>query len=149
MSDAGVDGGTLRQWRESRWWDVRQMACELRKAARETGQQPAALSGLMRMINAWERDARPPSDRYLLLYMRIFRPHPNGNGAHPPGTDPAVVLERAAQTSGRAEIAALQLAAFREGRMDLVAAFDKLLALQRQVDDLTEELKRGLGEAAP
>ena len=59
------------------------------------------------------------------------------------------MLERAEQSSGRAELAALQLAAFRAGRMDLVAAFDKLLALQRQVDDLTEELKRGLGEAAP
>ena len=136
MPEDGVEGGTLRQWRTSRGWAVRRMARELIKAADEP---VATLSGLMHMINAWERNARPPSDLYLLLYRRIFH---GANGS----ADPAEVLHRAALAPGRAEIVALQLAAFRSGQMDLVAFTDKLMGLQRQVDELAEDLKRRLGE---
>lgn len=64
-----VDGATLRRWRLSRGWDVSRLAREFIKAADEP---LATLRGLMHMINAWERDARRPSERYWLLYFRVF-----------------------------------------------------------------------------
>ena len=41
---------TLRQWREAKGWDVPRMARELRKAARDTGEDVAAHHGLVKMI---------------------------------------------------------------------------------------------------
>lgn len=64
-----VDGATLRRWRLSRRWDVSRLAREFIAAADEP---LANLRGLMHMINAWERGARRPSERYWLLYLRIF-----------------------------------------------------------------------------
>lgn len=64
-----VDGPTLRRWRLSRRWDVSRLAREFIAAADEP---LANLRGLMHMINAWERGARRPSERYWLLYLRIF-----------------------------------------------------------------------------
>jgi hypothetical protein len=64
-----VDGATLRQWRLSRRWDVSRLARELIKAADEP---LATLRGLTHMINAWERGDRRPSERYWLLYLRLF-----------------------------------------------------------------------------
>jgi hypothetical protein len=45
-----IDGAALRAWRRSRSWDVPEMARQLRRAARDTGQTVAARSGLLRMI---------------------------------------------------------------------------------------------------
>jgi hypothetical protein len=45
-----VTSETLRQWRESKGWDVPRMARELRKAAREGGEDVAAHHGLVKMI---------------------------------------------------------------------------------------------------
>jgi hypothetical protein len=64
-----VDGATLRRWRLSRRWDVSRLAREFITAADEP---LANLRGLMHMINAWERGARRPSERYWLLYLQIF-----------------------------------------------------------------------------
>jgi len=64
-----VDGATLRQWRLSRRWDVSRLAREIITAADEP---LASVRGLTHMINAWERGARRPSERYWLLYLRIF-----------------------------------------------------------------------------
>jgi hypothetical protein len=64
-----VDGATLRRWRLSRRWDVSRLAREFIKAADEP---LATLRGLTHMINAWERGARRPSERYWLLYLRLF-----------------------------------------------------------------------------
>jgi hypothetical protein len=64
-----VDGATLRRWRLSRRWDVSRLAREFIKAADEP---LATVRGLMHMINAWERGARRPSERYWLLYLRVF-----------------------------------------------------------------------------
>jgi hypothetical protein len=64
-----VDGATLRRWRLSRRWDVSRLAREFIKAADEP---LATVHGLMHMINAWERGARRPSERYWLLYLRVF-----------------------------------------------------------------------------
>ena len=48
-----VTGETLRLWRESKVWDVPRMACELRKAARDPGEDVAAHHGLVKMIPQW------------------------------------------------------------------------------------------------
>jgi hypothetical protein len=64
-----VDGPTLRRWRLSRRWDVSRLAREFIAAADEP---LATLRGLMHMINAWERGVRRPSERYWLLYLRLF-----------------------------------------------------------------------------
>ena len=64
-----VDGATLRRWRLSRRWDVSRLAREFITAADEP---LATLRGLTHMINAWERGARQPSERYWLLYLRVF-----------------------------------------------------------------------------
>lgn len=76
-----VDGATLRRWRLSRRWDVSRLAREFIAAADEP---LATLRGLMHMINAWERDARKPSERYWLLYLRVFPECVNGES--PNGT---------------------------------------------------------------
>jgi hypothetical protein len=70
-----VDGPTLRRWRLSRRWDVSRLAREFIKAADEP---LATVRGLMHMINAWERGARRPSERYWLLYLRVFPECANG-----------------------------------------------------------------------
>ena len=64
-----VDGATLRRWRLTRRWDVSRLAREFITVADEP---LATLRGLTHMINAWERGARRPSERYWLLYLRIF-----------------------------------------------------------------------------
>ena len=64
-----ADGATLRRWRLSRRWDVSRLAREFIAAADEP---LATLRGLTHMINAWERGDRQPSERYWLLYLRIF-----------------------------------------------------------------------------
>jgi hypothetical protein len=53
----------------SRRWDVSRLAREFIAAADEP---LATLRGLTHMINAWERGARQPSERYWLLYLRVF-----------------------------------------------------------------------------
>ena len=64
-----VDGAELRRWRLSRRWDISRLAREFIAAADEP---LATLRGLKHMINAWERGARRPSERYWLLYLRVF-----------------------------------------------------------------------------
>jgi hypothetical protein len=64
-----VDGAKLRRWRLSRRWDVSRLAREFIAAADEP---LATVRGLTHMINAWERGDRRPSERYWLLYLRLF-----------------------------------------------------------------------------
>ena len=73
-----VDGATLRRWRLHRKWDVARLAREFIAAADEP---LATLRGLMHMINAWERGARRPSERYWLLYLQVFPECANGETA--------------------------------------------------------------------
>jgi hypothetical protein len=73
-----VDGATLRRWRLYRRWDVSRLAREFIAAADEP---LANLRGLMHMINAWERGVRRPSERYWLLYLRVFPECANGETA--------------------------------------------------------------------
>src|ERR1700743_1270395 len=84
-----VDGAKLRRWRLSRRWDVSRLAREFIAAADEP---LATLRGLTHMINAWERGARTPSERYWLLYLRVFPECANGEmaieGPEGPGHQP-------------------------------------------------------------
>jgi hypothetical protein len=64
-----VDGAGLRRWRLSRRWDVSRLAREFIAAADEP---LATVRGLKHMIYAWERGDRRPSERYWLLYLRVF-----------------------------------------------------------------------------
>src|ERR1700733_13078847 len=73
-----VDGAELRRWRLSRRWDISRLAREFIAAA---GEPLATLRGLKHMINAWERGARRPSERYWLLYLRVFPECANGETA--------------------------------------------------------------------
>jgi len=86
-----VTGETLRLWRESQGWDVPRMARELRKAARDSGEDVAAHHGLVRMIPQWERGGRVPRERYRLLYLRLF-----DNMAR--GLSPGMALARISQS---------------------------------------------------
>jgi hypothetical protein len=52
-----VSSQSLRLLRESRGWDVPRMARELRRAAREPGEDVAAHHGLVKMIPQWKRAA--------------------------------------------------------------------------------------------
>ena len=70
-----VDGAKLRRWRLSRRWDVSRLAREFIAAADEP---LATVCGLKHMIYAWERGDRRPSERYWLLYLRVFPEHGAG-----------------------------------------------------------------------
>lgn len=65
---ARVDGATLREWRRWQGLDVPEVARRLRDAGRDAGVPVALLSGLIRMIYAWERGDHQVSERYELLY---------------------------------------------------------------------------------
>ena len=67
-----VTSETLRLWRQSQGWDVPRMARELRKAARDSGEDVTAHHGLVKMIPQWERGNRA-RERYRLLYLQIFQ----------------------------------------------------------------------------
>ena len=83
-----VTSETLRQWCESQGWDVPRMARELRKVARDTGEQVAAHHGLVKMIPQWERGNRAPRERYRLLYLKVFTDIAGGMAPGPAaGTD--------------------------------------------------------------
>jgi hypothetical protein len=83
-----VTSQTLRLWRESQGWDVPKMTRELRKAARDTGENVAAHHGLVKMIPHWERGDRLPRERYRL------RTNCNQNFNHAAGRDRLPVAER-------------------------------------------------------
>src|SRR5215470_19388937 len=106
-----VTSETLRRWRQSRGWDVPRMARELRKAARDSGEDVAAHHGLVKMIPQWERGNRAPRERYRLLYLKVFQDMAGGLG---PGMASgaefalrlAVVRSRAAGLPGPGQVRA-------------------------------------------
>jgi hypothetical protein len=81
-----ISGATLRAWRRSRGWDVPEMARQLRRAARDTGQTAAAHEGLVRMIRDWEHDTHQLTERYELLYRALGF---DGAQASPPAAAPS------------------------------------------------------------
>ena len=116
-----VTSETLRRWREAKGWDVPRMARELRKAARDTGEDVAAHHGLVKMIPQWERGARAPRERYRLLYLKVFADIAGGLS---PGLAVgaefalrlAAVRARAASLPGPDQIRALEAAALAKPR---------------------------------
>jgi len=75
-----VSSQTLRLLCESKGWDVPRMACDLRRAARDSGEDVAAHHGLVKMIPQWERGNRAPRERYRLLYLKVFQDMAGGLG---------------------------------------------------------------------
>lgn len=143
-----VDGATLRRWRLSRRWDVSRLAREFIKAADEP---LATLRGLTHMINAWERGARRPSERYWLLYLQVFPECANGEAVKD-GSEEAGAL--AEELPGTAETTAMEAAPVSSAfsadhgsadHGDVRALAATVRALQQQIAGLSrrvEELSR-------
>jgi hypothetical protein len=137
-----VDGATLRRWRMHRRWDVSRLAREFIAAADEP---LATLHGLMHMINAWERGVRRPSERYWLLYLRVFPECASGEtaiggpeetgalAAEPPSSDEMNAMEgvdfSSARSVNQGDISALAAT---------VRALEQQIAgLSRRMDELS------------
>ena len=126
---------TLRQWRESQGWDVPRMARELRRAARDTGEDVAAHHGLVKMIPQWERGNRAPRERYRLLYLKVFA---DIAGDLAPGLAVGVdvamrlaaVRARAASLPGPDQVRALEAAALAKPRRTMTPAEIRALAVE-------------------
>lgn len=145
-----VDGSTLRRWRLSRRWDVSRLAREFITAADEP---LASLRGLMHMINAWERGARKPSERYWLLYLRVFPECWSGETAN--GSSKEAV--EAVALPGTAEINAMETATPSSANgmapQDIRALAAAVRALEQQIAGLSRRLdelsRRKNGEIRP
>ena len=130
-----VTNETLRLWRESQGWDVPRMARELRKAARDTGEDVAAHHGLVKMIPQWERGNRAPRERYRLLYLKIFQDAlASQSHGMALGTDFALrlteVRSRAVSLPGPGEIRVLEAAALAKPKKTLTPAEIRALAAE-------------------
>jgi transcriptional regulator with XRE-family HTH domain len=151
-----VTGEALRRWRESQGWDVPRMARELRKAARDCGEDVAAHHGLVKMIPQWERGGRAPRERYRLLYLKIFQGAIGelswGMGL---GVDVALQIAearaRAARLPGAEEIRALEADVLAKPRSTMTAAeiralTAKTIARLHEVADSLAKLSALLGD---
>ena len=129
-----VTSETLRRWRESQGWDVPRMARELRKAARDTGEDVAAHHGLVKMIPQWERGNRAPRERYRLLYLKIFEDALVLSRGAEAGVNIAVrlaeVRSRAASLPGPDQIRALEAGALAKPRKTLTPVEIRALAAE-------------------
>jgi len=151
---ADVTGETLRSWRESKGWDVPRMARELRKAARDTGEDVAAHHGLVKMIPQWERGGRAPRERYRLLYLKVFEDMAGGMAA---GADLvmrlAEIRSHAASLPAPDEIRTLEAAALAKPRKTMTPAEIRARAAEaiihlREVAAKIAELSALLGDDA-
>ena len=144
-----VTSETLRQWRESQGWDVPRMARELRRAARDTGEDVAAHHGLVKMIPQWERGARAPRERYRLLYLKLFADIAGGlSPGLAVGAEVALrlaaVRARAASLPGPDQVRALEAAALAKPRRTMTPteiralAAESIASLQEVVGKLAE-----------
>ena len=148
----------LRRWRQSQGWDVPRMARELRKAARDSGEDVAAHRGLVKMIPQWERGDRAPRERYRLLYLKVFQDALGGlSHGMMLGTDFALrlaeVRSRAASLPGPGQIRALEAAALAKPRQamtpaEIRAAAGEAIAHLHEVAGKLAELSALLGDEA-
>ena len=130
-----VTSQTLRRWREAQGWDVPRMARELRKAARDTGEDVAAQHGLVKMIPHWERGDRAPRERYRLLYLKVFEDIAGGmSHSMEFGVDLvmrlAAVRARAASLPGPDQVRTLEAAALATPRRTMTPAGIRALAAE-------------------
>jgi hypothetical protein len=138
-----VDGAKLRRWRLSRRWDVSRLAREFIAAADEP---LATLRGLKHMINAWERGARRPSERYWLLYLRVFPECASGEtaigGPKEPGdqTRNAEINARGTAVSSSAHNADPQ--DIRALAATVRALEQRIAGLSRRMDELSRDERR-------
>jgi len=103
------------------------MARELRKAAKDSGEDVAAHHGLVKMIPQWERGNRAPRERYQLLYLKIFKDIATDMvPGMASGVDLAMrlaeVRSRAASLPGPGQIRALEAAALAKPRETMTPA---------------------------
>ena len=154
---ADVTSETLRRWRQARGWDVPRMARELRKAARDSGEDVAAHHGLVKMIPQWERGDRAPRERYRLLYLKIFtdalRDQPHVTEAVDLALRVAEVRSRAASLPGPGEIRVLEASALTRPRESMAPAEIRALAEEaiahlHEVADKLAELSALLDDKA-
>ena len=150
-----VTSQTLRQWRESKGWDVPRMARELRKAARDSGEDVAAHHGLVKMIPQWERGVRAPRERYRLLYLKVFTDAlgglPHGMDAVDLATRLVEVSSRAASLPGPGQIRVLEAAALAKPRKamapaEIRAVAEEAIANLHEVAGQLAELSALLGD---
>jgi transcriptional regulator with XRE-family HTH domain len=139
-----LNGENLRRWRESLGWDVPRMARELRKVARDSGEDVAAHHGLVKMIPQWERGNRAPRERYRLLYRRLFqRALDDISQSMARGQDLALRLDelrsRAARLATVDEIRTLEASALAQPRKTMTPA---------EIRNLTERTIGHLQEVA-
>lgn len=108
MTDVTGDG--LRALRRSRGWDVKDLAAEFRKIS------PRPLPATFEQnIRAWELGRQKPSERYWLMYTRIFPEITRTNGVLSDADVEAMVADlelRTARLPTAEYIAALEAAAF-------------------------------------
>ena len=151
-----VTGDALRRWRESQGWDVPRMAREIRKAARDSGEDVAAHHGLVKMIPQWERGGRAPRERYRLLYLKIFQGDlgemPRSMGlAMDVALRIAEARARAARLPGAGEIRALEAGVLAKPRSTMTAAEIRALTAEtiarlHEVADSLAKLSALLGD---
>jgi hypothetical protein len=132
------------------------MARELRKVARDSGEDVAAHHGLVKMIPQWERGNRIPRERYRLLYLKIFADTLSDlSRGMALGTNAllrlAEIRSRAAHLPGPDEIIALEAAALAKPRKTMSPAEIRALAVEaighlHEVADKLAELSALLGE---
>jgi transcriptional regulator with XRE-family HTH domain len=151
-----VTGEQLRTWRQAKGWDVPRMARELRKIARDSGEDVAAHHGLVKMIPQWERGNRAPRERYRLLYRQIFADTLGDLSQDlARGTDYvlrlAEVRSRAGLLPGSGEVRALEAAALARPGNAMTTAEIRAVAAQaitqlHEVADKLAELSALLGD---
>jgi hypothetical protein len=131
------------------------MARELRKAARDSGEDVAAHHGLVKMIPQWERGNRAPRERYRLLYLKIFQGMGDLSSGMTVGMEFAMrlaeVRARAASLPGPGQIRALEAAALAKPRKTMTPAEIRALAAAsiaslREVAGNLAELSALLGD---
>ena len=132
------------------------MARELRRAARDSGEDVAAHHGLVKMIPQWERGGRVPRERYRLLYVKVFS-DTLGDLSQGMALGADLVLRladvrsRAARLPEPGEIKALERAALAKPRKVMTEAEIRALAAEaiahlHEVADRLAELSALLGE---
>ena len=161
-------GAWLRQQREDRGWDKREMARRLVDAGRAAGDTAMpAVDGMYHNLHRWEHDGGV-SERHKLNYCRVLGIHPNRFGPHPPGETadavkpsgavpatpwPAVMEPVPASITGWSAPAlpAVSASAYREREEPIMGLFaverEVLMAAHDGSDHAAEHEQHGIGEA--